>query len=87
MLHFDPHKTGLVCGVLLGTWHLIWAVFVLFGLAQPLINFIFVLHMLRPLFMVDNFSFVLAVSLALVTSIMGYLLGYFSAVIWNRLYK
>jgi hypothetical protein len=87
MFTFNPHKTGLVTGVFIGGLHLMWALLVLFGWAQPLINFIFTLHMLKPLIVVDEFSFVLTLGLVLLTTVIGYLLGYLSAFIWNRLYK
>lgn len=87
MYRFDPHKAGLVTGVFLGGFHLCWALLVFLGWAQPLLNFIFMLHMLKPLFVVDSFSLTLTLGLVLVTSIIGYLLGYISAIVWNRFYK
>lgn len=87
MYIFNPHKTGLVTGVFVGGIHLGWSLLVFLGWAQPLINFIFRLHMLKPLFVVDDFSFVLSLGLILFTSVIGYLLGYLSATVWNRLYK
>lgn len=87
MYNFNPHKTGLVTGVFLGSFHLFWALLILLGWAQSLLNFIFMLHMIKPVYVVDNFSIVMTLGLVLMTSIIGYLAGYFSAVVWNRLYK
>jgi hypothetical protein len=86
MHNIDPHKTGLCLGALVGGVHFVWALLVLFGLAQPFLDFIFMLHMLRPTIIVDGFSAILALSLVLVTGIIGYLMGYFFAVVWNRLH-
>jgi hypothetical protein len=37
----NPNKVGLVIGVLIGGWHLAWSATVLFGWAQPILDFIF----------------------------------------------
>ena len=87
MHNIEPHKTGLALGALVGGFHLVWALLVLFGWAQAILNFIFMLHMLRPVMVVDGFSAMLAISLVLVTSIIGYFMGYFFAVVWNRLHR
>ena len=87
MHNIDPHKSGLSFGALIGSFHLVWALLVLLGLAQPFIDFIFTLHMLRPVIVVDSFSAILALSLVFVTGIIGYLMGYFFAIVWNRLHK
>lgn len=87
MYTYNPHKAGIVTGIFVGGLHLGWALLVYFGYAQSLLNFVFTLHMLRPLFVVDGFSAILALSLVLVTAILGYLFGYLYIVIWNRLHK
>lgn len=83
----SSHKTGLAFGGLLGLWHLCWSFLVAFGLAQPLINFIFELHMIRPLYMIGTFSFSMAIGLIIVTSLIGYAFGYVFATIWNAVHK
>lgn len=87
MHNIDPHKTGLSLGALVGGFHLVWSLLVLFGLAQSFLDFIFMLHMLRPFIIVDGFSALLALSLVLVTGLIGYLMGYFFALVWNRLHR
>lgn len=87
-MHFiDPRKTGLSFGVFLGGLHLVWSLLVLTGLAQQYLDFIFTLHMLKPVMIVDDFNLVLTIALVLVTGILGYLMGYCFAAIWNRLHK
>lgn len=87
MHNIEPHKTGLALGALVGGFHLVWALLVFLGLAQSYLNFIFTLSMLRPIIVVDGFSAVLALSLILVTGIVGYFMGYFFAIVWNRLHR
>ncbi|MCX6786502.1 MAG: hypothetical protein NTU85_01630, partial [Candidatus Kaiserbacteria bacterium] len=73
--------------VLLGGLHLVWSIFVAFGWAQILMDFIFWAHMFNLSFVVKPFDATAAVTLIVVTSIIGAILGYFMAIIWNRLHR
>ena len=81
----NPNKVGLVVGALIGCWHLLWSLLVLFGLAQPVIDFIFWAHMIQPIYVIKPFSFLAAITLIAITAVTGYTFGYIGAVIWNRL--
>lgn len=81
------HNVGLAFGGLLGLWHLTWSVLIAVGLAQPLLDLIFQLHMIRPVFTVEPFSIAMAVSLIVVTSIIGYIFGYVAGLLWNAVQK
>ncbi len=83
----NPRKVGAVTGVFIGGLHFVWSLIVLLGWAQPLLNFFLMLHMLKPLFVVDSYSVSMMLALVLVTAILGYFLGYLYAIVWNRLYK
>jgi hypothetical protein len=52
----NPNKTGLVIGVLIGGWHLVWTALVAAGWAQSLISFIFWAHMIKPIYVVEAFN-------------------------------
>ena len=82
-----PNKVGFVLAALTGGWHLFWSLLVLFGWAQPFIDFIFWIHMLRSIYVVKPFDPMAAVSLVLVTSFFGYITGYIGAVIWRHLHR
>jgi hypothetical protein len=53
---------------------------------EPLIDFIFWMHFLKPVFVVEPFSIGRAVVLVLVTGTIGYFIGLAGAVLWNRLH-
>ena len=81
----NPNKVGLVIGALIGGWHVVWALLVLIGWAQPILDFVFWAHMIKPVYVVRPFDAAAAVSLTVITAATGYLFGFFGAVIWNRL--
>ena len=77
----NPHKVGLVIGALIGGWHFVWSVFV------PILDFIFWAHMIKPGYFVKPFDPVAAVTLVVITAVIGYVFGFVGAVIWNRLHR
>ena len=68
MTHLGPQKGGLVLGSLVGGWHLLWAIIVALGWGQSLVDFIFWVHFLRPVFVVEPFAIGRALVLIVVTS-------------------
>jgi len=82
----NPHKVGLVVGALIGGWHFVWSVLVLLRCAQPIIDFVFWAHMIKPVYFVKPFDPVAAVALIVITGVIGYIFGFLGAVIWNRLH-
>lgn len=86
-MHLNANKTGLVFGKMIGGLHLGWAVLVLLGLAQPLVNFIFSLHMITPFIAVMPFDLMTALGLVVFTFIVGYCVGYIGAKVWNMVYR
>ena len=83
----NPNKVGLVIAALIGGWHVLWALLVLLAWAQPLLDFIFWAHMIRPVYLVKPFDPAAAAILVVVTAMIGYLFGFAGAVIWNRLHR
>jgi hypothetical protein len=83
----NPNKVGLVIGALLAGWHFFWALLILLGWAQPILDFIFWAHMIKPVYVVRPFDAGAAVTLIVVTFALGYVFGFFGAVIWNRLHR
>ena len=82
----NPTKVGLVVAALIGGWHVVWTLLVLIGCAQPILDFIFWAHMIKPVYFVNPFDPVAAVTLIAITAVIGYVFGFLGAVIWNRLH-
>ncbi len=83
MNYMSVSKTGYVFGGLFGVIHLVWAVLVAVGVAQPLLDFVFKLHMLQPVVVVGSFNLMYAVGLIVMTAVVGYIVGVLLAAMWN----
>jgi hypothetical protein len=83
----NPNKVGLVIAALIGSWHVLWSLLVLIGWAQPILDFIFWAHMIKPVYVVKPFDPVAAIALIAITAAIGYIFGFLGAVIWNRLHR
>ena len=86
-MHLNARKAGLAVGFFLGALHALWSLLVATGLAQALIDFVFWLHFIRPVFMIDPFEPVRALLLIGFTSLVGFIIGYVLAVVWNAMHK
>ena len=83
----NPMKTGFTVGALICAWHILWSLFVLLGWAQPVLNFLFWAHMIRPIYIVAGFQPAAAGTLIAITFVSGFLLGWVGALIWNALHR
>lgn len=81
------HRCGIALGALLGGWHAIWSILVAGGIAQPLLDFMLLLHMIRVPVTVQPFHLVMALTLVVVTGGMGYLFGVVFAALWNAVHE
>lgn len=87
MNSLDKNKSGVVFGVFLGLCHAFWAFLVLIGLAQPIMDWIFGLHFIHPPYTIGNFAWGTAILLVIVTTAIGYVLGWVFAALWNWLHR
>ena len=87
MKTINAHKAGLVLGAVLGGWHLLWSALVLVDWAQPVIDFVFWMHFIRPVYVIEAFSPGRALVLVALTSIIGYATGACFGFLWNRLHR
>ena len=87
MKTINPNKVGLVLGTLLGGWHVLWALLVALGWAQAVIDFVFWLHFLRPVYVVGPFNPGIALILIAITAAIGYAFGYLFGALWNWVHR
>lgn len=87
MNHLNPVKTGIALSKLLGTLHLIWAVLVGLGWAQALASFSMWAHMVSSPVVIKPFDLSAAVTIVIVASIVGYVVGYLFARFWNHSHR
>ena len=80
---FRPSSLGIALGAFTGLFHLIWAILVWAGAAQPLIDFIFRLHMIEPPYHIAPFSTTEALGLVTFTACTGYVSGWFLGWLWK----
>lgn len=87
MKELNEKKVALTLGLFLGGWHLVWSVLIVLGFAQPLLNFIFWIHMLTTPVQVTGFELTKSAILTVVTFIVGYGVGFIFAKIWNKVHR
>jgi hypothetical protein len=87
MTDINPNKAGLAVGALFGAWHLTWSLLVAFGLAQSLIDFLFWIHFIKPVYVIEPFEIGRAALLVAVTVAIGYVIGLVFAILWNRIQR
>jgi hypothetical protein len=85
--HINPAKTAITLATFLGGVHFIWSIFVALGWAQALINFKLWAHMVSVPVVVKTFNLSAATTLILISTVMGYIVGYAFALIWNRMHR
>ncbi len=83
----NRNKTGMALGSLAGLGHVFWSVLVFFGWGQAYLDFIFNLHTLNNPLVVGQFNLSRSVLLIIVTAVIGYILGFVFASIWNKVHK
>ena len=79
-------KVGSVLGLVLGGWHLCWSILVALRWAQPVVDFVFWMHFVKPLYVIEPFAIGRAVILIVVTAALGFVIGLVFASIWNGLH-
>jgi len=80
-------KAGLVLGFVLGGFHLCWTILVALGWAQPVIDFVFWMHFIKPIYVIEPFAIARASILIVATAGIGFVIGSVFALVWNALHK
>lgn len=81
------NRTGLVLGLVLGTMHLLWALLIAAGVAQAVMDFVFRLHFIQPVYVIEPFRLIRALALVLLAAASGYCIGAVFALFWNRFHR
>ena len=68
-------------------WHLCWSMLVALKWAQPVIDFVFWMHFIKPIYVIEPFEIARAAILLIVTAGVGFLIGSVFALVWNALHK
>lgn len=84
-MKLNQSKTALSVGAFVGLIHAAWSAAVSLGLAQMFLDQIYALHFLNNPFNVLSFDLTTAVMLTVVTFILGSIMGWVFAYIWNML--
>ena len=82
-----PAKAGLALGALFALWHFGWSLLVAAGWAQPVIDFVFWMHFIKPVYAIQAFSLVTALVLIGITAITGFVIGSVFGLLWNWIHK
>ena len=85
--HISVGKSGLVLGIVMGLYHLCWSALVASGWAQRVIDFVFWMHFIKPIYVIEPFEIARAGILLVVTTGIGIVIGAAFALIWNALHK
>jgi hypothetical protein len=83
----NKNKIGLAVGSFVGLLHFVWGLFIAFGAAQWLLDFIYRMHSLNNPFTVMPFDLLRTLGLVVFAFVMGYVFGYVFAGLWNKFNK
>lgn len=86
MKKLDGHYVGMATGGFLALVHAVWSFMVMASLAKPYLDFVLGLHFLNNPFFVKEFMLSTAITLVVVTFVVGYLFGWVFSGIWNRVH-
>lgn len=87
MKKIQPTVIGLFCGICLGLMHALWASIVAFGFAQAFLDWVFALHFIVNPYIIMPFDTMTALTLVLFTFVVGCVIGWISAMLWNLMAK
>ncbi|MDO9222864.1 MAG: hypothetical protein Q7U20_04030 [Caulobacter sp.] len=85
MAALNVGKTGLAFGVLVALAHVAWAALVGVGLAQPVLDYLFLIHFIAPDLQAEPFEPGLAAEMVVVSFVASSAAAALFAVVWNLL--
>lgn len=85
MKTLQAQKAGLATGLFLAIIHLGWVIIVALGWGQTLHDSIMRIHMIQSPTTIGPFTATNAIALVLMALVVGYVLGWLFATVWNRI--
>lgn len=76
-------RSGLMFGALLSGFHLCWLILVAAGVAKKLLDWVLSLHFMSYTYSMLPFNYLDALTLLVLTFVVGYVFGYIVAAILN----
>lgn len=80
-------STALMFGTFAAVVHIVWSLLVFLGFAKSYLDWMLGLHFLNNPFRVAPFNTITALILIATTFVLGYLVGWLFASVWNYLHK
>ena len=80
----NPINAALSLGILFGALHLSWLTLVYLKYGQVFLDFISWVHFIKPVFEVESFDIVRAMILFSFTLVIGAILGFVLAMLFNK---
>lgn len=79
----NKKKTGLAIGVFMVVVHFLWSIVVVIGLGKWAMDFAFKMHYLTNPFTIRGFTVLRFVGLMVMVLVVGYIMGWIYASVWN----
>jgi hypothetical protein len=83
MKHLCKNSLGLVVGTIFGVIHLLWAVAVAAKIAKPMMDWVLSMHFVNFPYVIAEFELAKAAMLVVMTFVVGYVVGWLFAAVWN----
>lgn len=84
MSAIHPLKLGLTLAAITMLVHAMWALVVAVGWGQPLVDVLFILHFIRPVYTIAPFDIVTALGLVAISGLGSFCVGFLFAEVWDR---
>ena len=81
----EPIDAGMIGCIIMLSIHLFWSAFVFFGVAQVVVDYLFWIHFIKPVYQVEKFDIYIAIYLLITASCIGFIGGYVIAKASNLL--
>ncbi len=82
-IELNKNQAGLTLGTISAIFHTLWAIIVAVGLGGSLSNWIHFMHFMTDIHVIASFSISTAIFGIIEAFIIGYVVGWLFALLWN----